>query len=82
MLMKFRLLPIDMSHFNRQSHLTGQATYLREHLRGKLKVWCQNNLKPDATPYDLYKDGLKIYTTVDYRLQQKAFEILQERFPP
>ncbi len=71
-------LPIDMSNFNRQSHLTGQATYFREFLRGKLKVWCQSNLKPDGTPYDLYKDGLKIYTTLDSRLQQYAEEAVIE----
>ncbi len=73
-----RQLPIDMSRFNRQSHLTGQATYLREYLRGKLKAWCLNHLKPDGTPYDLYKDGLKIYTTVDSRLQRYAEEAVTE----
>jgi penicillin-binding protein 1A len=71
-------LPIDMSDFKRQSHLTGQATYFREYLRGKLKSWCQGHLKPDGTPYDLYKDGLKIYTTLDSRLQQYAEEAVVE----
>ena len=71
-------IPIDMSRFNRQSHLTGQATYFREHLRGKLKTWCQKNLKADGTPYDLYKDGLKIYTTLDSRMQQYAEEAVAE----
>lgn len=71
-------LPIDMSNFNRQSHLTGQATYFREYLRGKLKAWCQGHLKADGTPYDLYKDGLKIYTTLDSKLQQYAEEAVTE----
>ncbi|MEZ5083163.1 MAG: transglycosylase domain-containing protein [Bacteroidales bacterium] len=73
-----KMLPIDMSHFKRQSHLTGQATYFREYLRGKLKEWCKNHLKADGTPYDLYKDGLKIYTTLDSRMQQYAEEAVIE----
>lgn len=72
------LLPIDMSNFKRQSHLTGQATYFREFLRGRLKAWCRNKIKADGTPYDLYKDGLKIYTTLDSRLQGYAEEAVIE----
>lgn len=34
--------------------------------------WCNKNLKPDGQPYDLYSDGLKIYTTIDYRMQEYA----------
>lgn len=39
--------------------------------------WCNKNLKPDGTPYDLYVDGLKIYTTIDYRMQQYAEEAVE-----
>lgn len=39
--------------------------------------WCNKNLKPDGTPYDLYSDGLKIYTTIDSRMQQYAESALQ-----
>ena len=73
-----KMLPVDMTEFKRQSHLTGQATYFREYLRGKLKEWCKNHVKADGTPYDLYKDGLKIYTTLDSRLQQYAEEAVIE----
>lgn len=34
--------------------------------------WCNKNLKPDGSKYNLYKDGLKIYTTIDSRMQQYA----------
>ncbi len=34
--------------------------------------WCNKNLKPDGTPYDLTADGLKIYTTIDSRMQKYA----------
>lgn len=73
-----RQIPIDLSKFKHQSHLTGQATYFREYLRGKLKKWCANHFKADGTPYDLYKDGLKIYTTLDSRLQKYAEEAVIE----
>ena len=39
--------------------------------------WCNKNLKPDGEPYDLYKDGLKIYTTIDYRMQEYAEESVE-----
>lgn len=71
-------LPVDMSKFGRQDHVTGYATYFREYLRSKLKKWCSEHLKPDGTPYDIYKDGLKIYTTLDSRLQKYAEEAVIE----
>ena len=40
--------------------------------------WCNKNLKPDGTPYNLYKDGLKIYTTLNSKLQKFAEEALRE----
>ena len=71
-------LPIDMSHFRLQDHKEGLATYFREYLRMELEKWCENNKKPDGTPYNLYKDGLKIYTTIDSRMQRYAEEAVQE----
>lgn len=40
--------------------------------------WCNKNTKPDGSPYNLYVDGLKIYTTVDSRMQQYAEEAVEE----
>jgi penicillin-binding protein 1A len=40
--------------------------------------WCNKNKKPDGTKYDIYKDGLKIYTTVNSRMQQYAEEAMTE----
>ena len=71
-------LPLDMSKFGRQDHITGHATYFREFLRGKLKTWCNEHIKPDGTPYDLYKDGLKIFTTLNSKLQKYAEEAVIE----
>lgn len=40
--------------------------------------WCNKNTKPDGTPYNVYTDGLKIYTTVNSRMQRYAEEALAE----
>lgn len=40
--------------------------------------WCHKNLKEDGTPYNIYRDGLKIYTTLDYDMQQHAEKALHE----
>ncbi len=39
--------------------------------------WCNKNKKPDGTTYDLYGDGLKIFTTIDYRMQEYAEEAVK-----
>ena len=40
--------------------------------------WCNKNRKKDGTPYNLYTDGLKVYTTIDSRMQQYAEEAVEE----
>ncbi|MDR1004742.1 MAG: transglycosylase domain-containing protein [Prevotellaceae bacterium] len=40
--------------------------------------WCEKNLKKDGTKYNLYTDGLKVYTTIDSRMQQYAEEAVTE----
>lgn len=40
--------------------------------------WCAKNRKPDGSNYNLYRDGLKIYTTINYRMQKYAEEALTE----
>ncbi len=40
--------------------------------------WCKKNFKPDGSNYDLYEDGLKIYTTLDSRMQAYAEEAVEE----
>jgi penicillin-binding protein 1A len=39
--------------------------------------WCNKNIKPDGQNYDLYNDGLRIFTTIDSRMQQYAVESLE-----
>ena len=71
-------IPIDMSNFGVLDHNTGQATYLREYLRQTLTEWSKTSKKADGTPYNIYKDGLRIYTTIDSRMQQYAEEAVKE----
>jgi penicillin-binding protein 1A len=71
-------IPIDMSNFGVLDHNTGQATYLREHLRIALTEWSKTRTKADGSNYNIYKDGLKIYTTIDSRMQRYAEEAVRE----
>ena len=71
-------IPIDMSHFGVMDHNSGQATYFREQLRKELTEWSKTHFRPDGKPYNIYRDGLKIYTTIDSRLQRYAEEAVRE----
>ena len=66
-------LPIVLD-FKKASHNEGLAPYFREYLRGEMKKWCSTKLKTDGGSYNLYTDGLKIYTTIDSRMQAFAEE--------
>ncbi len=61
-------------HFHPESHNEGTATYFREFLREYMKNWVKENKKPDGSDYDIYSDGLKIYTTIDSKMQEHAEE--------
>ncbi len=56
----------------------GPAPYLLEHLRPRLAEWCKSQTKPNGEPYNLYTDGLKIFTTIDYNLQVYARQAVNE----
>ncbi len=66
--------------FSRQSHLEGLAPYFREYLRAFIAKWVKENPKADGSEYNIYTDGLKIYTTLDYRMQGYAEEAVKEHF--
>jgi penicillin-binding protein 1A len=51
---------------------------LYEWKNNPLYGWCAKNRKPDGSNYNLYKDGLKIYTTINYKMQKYAEEALAE----
>ncbi|NNC95464.1 MAG: penicillin-binding protein [Chitinophagales bacterium] len=70
-------LPIELD-MSIASHNQGLAPYFREHLRAYMKQWCQKNTKPDGTNYNVYTDGLKVYTTLDSRMQSHAEEAVKQ----
>ncbi|MCZ8286909.1 MAG: transglycosylase domain-containing protein, partial [Bacteroidia bacterium] len=63
-----------------EDHNDGLAPYFREYLREHfLKEWCAGHINPETNkPYNVYKDGLRIYTTLDSRMQQYAEEAVYE----
>ena len=62
-------IPLEID-YTPDSHREGLATYFRAYLQQFMRKWTKNNPKPDGTNYDIYRDGLRIYTTIDSRLQQ------------
>ncbi|MEJ2006163.1 MAG: transglycosylase domain-containing protein, partial [Cyclobacteriaceae bacterium] len=70
--------PIELN-YHRITHNTGLATYFREFLRPQLEEWCSTHEKADGSPYNLYTDGLKIYTTIDSRMQRYAEEAVKQQ---
>ncbi len=66
-------LPLELN-YTRLTHNEGPAPYFREELRQFMLDWCKNNTNEAGEPYNLYTDGLKIYTTIDLKMQVLAEE--------
>lgn len=75
-----RVKPINLDNFKREVHYDGIAPYFRS----ELTKWLKNLLnedqyrKPDGSKYNPYTDGLKIYTTIDTRIQKYAEQAMYE----
>ena len=65
-------------NFHNPDYREGTGTYIREYIRQELKNWCAQNLKPDGSKWDVYEDGLKVFTTIDSRMQKYAETAVQE----
>lgn len=73
-----KVLPLGIN-FQQEDHNLGLAPYLREYLRDNfMEKWCKENPKPDGIEYDIYRDGLKIYTTIDSRMQRYAEQSMEQ----
>jgi penicillin-binding protein 1A len=70
-------------NYTPETHSQGIATYFREYLRAFMKDWAndESNRKPDGSKYDLYSDGLKVYVTIDSRMQKYAEEAIGLHMP-
>ncbi len=71
MLDSLQNLPVQLD-YTPLTHNTGAAPYFRERLRIELEQWCRKVSKARGQEYNLYTDGLKIYTTIHSRLQTHA----------
>lgn len=69
-------LEMDLN-FSPESHREGLATYFRMYMQKWLNRWVKDNKKPDGTDYNIYLDGLKVYTTIDSRMQKNAEEAVE-----
>ncbi|RNI31303.1 penicillin-binding protein 1A [Rufibacter latericius] len=65
--------------YNLYSHHSGLAPYFREQLRKELDLWAALQKDAEGEPYNLYNDGLKIYTSLDSKLQRHAELALKQR---
>lgn len=69
-------------NYKKQDENTGLAPYLREVVRNDIKKWCKDHNNPSTgDPYDIYKDGLRIYTTIVPRMQLYAEEAVAKHMP-
>ncbi|MEY3152204.1 MAG: hypothetical protein RLZZ333_801, partial [Bacteroidota bacterium] len=67
-----KMAPIQLKYLKMDEN-SGIAPYFREMLRDDLKEWCKQNENPKTgEPYDLYRDGLKIFTTINPKMQEYA----------
>jgi penicillin-binding protein 1A len=70
-------LKIKLNYHN-PDFRAGLATYFREYLRQELQNWCDKNPKPNGEKWNIYSDGLKVFTTIDSRMQKYAEEAMGE----
>ncbi len=65
-------------HYRLISYNQGPAPYFLERLKPELLEWCEDNVNENGQPYNLYTDGLKITTSIDYNLQRYAQQSVKE----
>lgn len=71
-----------ITNYKKIDENVGIAPYYRSVLVDVLKTWCKSNTNPKTgEPYNLYRDGLKIYTTIDSRMQKYAENAVEEHMP-
>jgi penicillin-binding protein 1A len=70
---KMKAQPIELN-YKKLDETAGLAPYFRMVLGEEMKAWCKTHKRADGEPYDLYRDGLKFYTTINPRMQLYAEE--------
>ncbi|HLX90955.1 MAG TPA: transglycosylase domain-containing protein [Puia sp.] len=79
---RYKSKPIDLSNYRKLDENNGLAPYFRDFIREELKKWCKDHINPAThEPYNLYDDGLRIYTTINPRMQVYAEEAVAKHLP-
>jgi penicillin-binding protein 1A len=76
---KLKIIPNDMSRYKKMDENTGYAPYFREVLKTELRDVLKTLKKPNGDSYDIYDDGLKVYTTINPIMQQYAEEAMAQQ---
>jgi penicillin-binding protein 1A len=74
----YKAEPMELT-YNVITYNEGPAPYLIEKIRPFLQSWCDDHLKEDQTTYNLFTDGLKIRTTIDFDMQLAAEKAVSEQ---
>jgi penicillin-binding protein 1A len=77
---KLKALPITLN-YRKLDENTGYAPYFREVLKDEVRSILKGIEKPGGGKYDIYRDGLKIYTTINPRMQEYAEEAVALQLP-
>jgi penicillin-binding protein 1A len=77
---RLKMLPIKLS-YKKMDENTGYAPYFREVLKGEIKDALKDVKKPNGDSYNIYDDGLKIYTTINVKMQEYAEEAVASHVP-
>ncbi len=77
---KLKAVPIK-TNYKKLDENTGYAPYFREVLKEELREALKTIEKPDGEPYDIYDDGLRIFTTINPRMQTYAEEAVAQQMP-
>ena len=75
---KLKVLPIELN-YKKLDETTGMAPYFRAVIGEELKKWCKEHKDSNGDHYDLYRDGLKIYTTINPKMQIYAEEAVAKQ---
>ena len=77
---KFKAVPIKLN-YKKADENTGYAPYFREIIKDEIRAALKDITKPDGEEYDIYDDGLKIYTTINPIMQEYAEEAVAQQMP-
>ncbi|HEY8389191.1 MAG TPA: transglycosylase domain-containing protein [Parasegetibacter sp.] len=69
----YKAKPIELN-YRKLDENAGFAPYFRDVLREHMKNWCKTHKKENGENYNIYRDGLKVYTTINPRMQLAAEE--------